>query len=280
MWWLPLVGAAHAACDRASLRDALAQVDAAFGALDLVGLRVAADEAARTLGCMPDAVDASEAGAYHRMKALTAFADGDVASASLALVAAHTVWPSWTLPDAWAGPGHPLRLAWERAVTAPEGTATAAPPPAAGWLVVDGARGATVPDARPYLFQLVGADGIVEVAAWVPAGRLPPDYAVVAPPPLPEPTLVVAPAPPAAAEAPVPRKEAVQRGLIAAGLAVGVASAGVLGGAWVARGDYDDAVVAGDAVAIERTHRWTNALSVTAGVLAGGGGLLVVGGLL
>jgi hypothetical protein len=280
MWWWLLSSTAHAGCDRAGFRAALAAAESAFGQLDLAGLQSAAEEAARTLGCSPEPVDAAEAAAYHRVKALTAFTTGDADAALLAFHAARIAWPTWAMPDAWGGPGHPLHALWTRAVDAPPGGVTGAYAPMDGWLVVDGARADTYPSARPYVFQVVGSDGLVELAAWVPAGRPPPNYdsraTVVALAPIPAPP----PVPSAAPTPPPPRREVVQRGLIAAGLATAVASAGVLGGAWVARQDYDDAVIEGDASRIERSYRWTNALSVTSGMLAGSGGMLIVGGLL
>lgn len=283
MWTaLLLILPARAGCDRASLRSAVAMAEASFESLDLIGLQQSADEAGRVLGCLEDPVDAVEAATYHRIKALVAFSASDHALAISAFQAARFAWPAVTLPTSWGGPGHPLRMDWELAGELPPGETLPVPIPATGFTVVDGARGAAFPTTRPYVFQKGGEAGQVDLSAWMPAGRPPPPYDLkVAPVAMVPPADAVTPEPgPTALAPPPPRSERVQRGLIAGGLAVGMAGAAALGGAWVARGDYNDAIAGGTPNQIERSYRWTNALSVTSGVLAGGGALCVVGGLL
>ena len=68
--------------------------------------------------------------------------------------------------------------------------------------------------------------------------------------------------------------------LAAPGIGAGVVAAALYGTAFATRGAYNSAVEAGDKDKINGTHRTTNALTISSGVLAAGGVGLTLAGIL
>lgn len=240
-------------CDSRSLADAVGAAEAAFTDMDERAFRQASDRADAAVPCQSEALSPVGVAGLHRVHALRAFLAQDHARATLEFRAVRGSQPGYGLPEAIAPAGHPLRADFDASAEYAEGAPFPLPPPADGWLQVDGRRAVEAPSGRPYVLQWFADDGAVAGSSWVDVGAPVPEY-------------------PRAA-APVRRHGA----LLGAGVGVAALGAVSYGAAFGTRAAYLRAVDAGDADAIRARHDTTNALAgLGVGLLAGGATLVAV----
>lgn len=214
-------GVAFAACDAPTtsrdLQAATTAFHASWAALDVAGVHTAMDRADHALRCIDEPLVAPDVVTWFQLVGLTAFLDDDKPRARDAFRAALAVLPEYDLPSAVAGPDDDWTELYETLRGLPDDGRAPLAPPEQGWVQVDGARAGEHPTGRPWLFQQFDGAGRVVATEVVWTRQPPPAYAVVTP---------VEPVPRDPAPAGRP-----SRGLLAAGLAVGLAGAGGLGGA-------------------------------------------------
>ena len=128
-----------------SLADFIQLTDAgeeAFRNLDVEALNRAAQEARDMVPCLGDRVRPTDAAAFHRLQALSAFAGRDESAALREFYAARRLEPGWTGIAEVAPAGHPLLALYEQSLTAVESQFEAIQAPSGGFVNVDGIRGA------------------------------------------------------------------------------------------------------------------------------------------
>lgn len=177
MVWALSVGFAAEPCAVArtggELRTALEGADQAWGN-DAANFAVAVDAVRRILPCVNEPVDPATAAHVHRVEGLAAFAARDLKAARLAFSAAQGVDPAWTLPEAVAAEGSPLRAEWSGVEALP--ATVRLPAPRRGELRVDGFATLQRPQERPTLVQVLDDRGRALTSAWVPVGGNLPAY--------------------------------------------------------------------------------------------------------
>ena len=153
--------------------EAVAGVYSGWDSLDAEQVRRSVDDATRTLDCLGEVVTSADIAEFYRTRALNSFLSADHVGAKVAFHSAYRLQPSYQLPSAIAGEGHPLHTLWSDAPSLPDPELIELALPADGWLQIDGSRAQRAPDARPYVFQHVGTDGGVKKSALVSAGAIP-----------------------------------------------------------------------------------------------------------
>jgi hypothetical protein len=226
--------------------------------MDAEGFASFVQEAEDTLVCLTEPLTVIDAASLHRLKGLQAFLQGDQPGATLAFQAVLYTQPGYVLPLDVAPVGHPLRDTFDEAARYKDPGLFPLDAPESGWLGIDGRRTQAAPSARPYLFQRFQADGAVVETRWVPAGQAPPPYPIRQNVPLEVPLPGPAPSP-----SPAPVTRADPKGpLRVAGVALTVLGAAAYSGAFVARNQYDTAVLSGDRQDIRSYHGLTNGLAL------------------
>jgi hypothetical protein len=148
--------AGYEAREEATVRDAARRVEAAFA-------------------CQRRPLSPEEAVAIHQLFALRAFLDKDLARVGAELAAVRSIAPSTPFNPAWApAEGHPLAQAWAAAADPRHKAALPWPVDPAYEAVVDGARGAGLPETRAALLQITNARAeTVWSAVWTANGAAP-----------------------------------------------------------------------------------------------------------
>jgi hypothetical protein len=260
--WALVLQTAEAACDQASLAEAISRAEVAFAAMDSTGFDTAIADARDAFVCQTDPLTPVLCADWHRVLALDAFLRDDGPDAVLAFHAALNTMPGYDLPTSIAPIGHPLRTQFEQAkLLAPGGTFDL-PVPSEGWIAVDGQRGQTAPSGRPFVFQRFDDRGKVVDTRYVELGAPMPEY----------------PAQKSQSEASATRAHKSSPALIGTGIALGVVSAALYGTAFYTRSNYDDAVANGDEEGIKGNHAATNGLVIgSIGALGLGLTFVIVG---
>ena len=270
--WLGGVAQAADCSEAASLSDfvsASAKAEEAFASMDIVTLNAVKGYALDLLPCLGEKVTTAEAATFHRMVALAAFTDGDEELVLAEYHAARRLEPGYAISETVAPEGHRLRELYEQSVDAAEGELHAMMPPAGGFLVVDGVRGAPRPDGISVIVQVFDDTGALTETLLLERGADTPSWA---PAPEPEPL-------PAAPVEPEPDGDRnVGRVVSFVGAGVAAASAGVLYGIAAQKHDtYYNGGLVGQEREDERQE--TNTFffsSVGAGVVAVGLGVTAV----
>lgn len=148
--------AGYEAREEATVRDAARRVEAAFA-------------------CQRRPLSPEEAVAIHQLFALRAFLDKDMARVDAELAAVRAIAPATPFNPAWApAEGHPLARAWAAAVDPRPQATLPWPVDPAYAAVVDGARGADLPERRAALLQITNERAeAVWSAVWTAAGPAP-----------------------------------------------------------------------------------------------------------
>ncbi|MEZ4240276.1 MAG: hypothetical protein R3F59_29795 [Myxococcota bacterium] len=249
---LAVAPAARAGCDAREISLLVGQSEVAFTEMDADGFQNASSALAASLACQQEPVTPVQAASYHRVRALAAFFDADALGTVLSFQAVLATMPGYQLPLQIAPEGHPLRQRFEEAKQFAPGDVFELVPPAHGWLTVDGTRTRNAPAARPFVFQRLDDDGSVKQTAYVGTGSPVPSYPTAVP------TMsTAAPVP----VLPPPPKRRVSAPLVATGAVLGAAAAGMYGASFLFRGQYDEAVAAGDEARIRSTYWTTNGLA-------------------
>ena len=266
--WL-MATLATAACDLPTLHTDIANAEKAFADMEAVGFSGSENNATRTLECLSQPLTPIEVASYHRLEALRSFFDDDHPSTILNFQAMLATQPGYALPDTIAPEGHPLRDDFVAAQQFAVNDTFALKPPAQGWINIDGKRAEAAPSGRPFVFQLFADDGTVVRTAYVPVGSPLPTYAV-------KPTTSLVDPDPNGGK--TGGGGGGKGALIGTGVGVAAVGLGLYGGAFVTRGNYDDAVTAGDEAKINSSYKTTNLLTITSLGLVGAGGVLVIAG--
>lgn len=264
---LLLIAAALAECGLSDLDATMQSIDAAFAEMsdNFEPLR---DRFRERVDCLSEPLSPKLAARVHRTSALFTFFDSDDAATRLAFARYRALDPGGELPDGLAPRDHPLRELYESADTAAKPAPL--PPPAKGWLLVDGEQDDEAPKNLPYVLQHIADDGVVLTTSLVAAGGDPPFYEQRAGTPNPTPE-------------PGPKTGGGGKGLKPLAIAgIGVAGVGLVtyGAAFGTRGAYKNAVEVGDRDRIDKNHGLTNTLTVAGMTLMGAGGGLVIAGVL
>lgn len=271
---LILVGLANAQgttvpCDARMLTSLVQDSELAFMHMDAQLFSAASGALDQALDCQTEPLSAIQIAAYHRVRALAAFFEEDEPATVLSFQASLATMPGYALPLDIAPEGHPLRKQFEQAKLFSAGDEFDLGVPTDGWITIDGNRTLAAPAARPFVFQRFASTGDVLDTAYVAVGAPVPPYPVAAAS-VPLADMDVPPA--------VPVKSQPNGALIGTGIVLGAASAGLYGGAFVFRQQYDDAVQAGDEQKIRSTYQTTNAMVLgSGGAFALGTSLLLVG---
>lgn len=247
-WWFG-VPTAHAGCVPGplgatsampgGLDAAIAAAEGAFASSDDRTMAAAIAEVKRSLACAREPVPPTMCAGVHRVRALEAWLADDRAAAVGSLRGMLHADPRADLPSGLVPPRHVLR---ELLIDAEETTVSSSDAKGHGWLLIDGVRSGAVPVGQPYVVQQL-RDGDAAARARIVEGT--------------------------------PRRDGREaaghgrRALGWAGLGLGVASAGLYGGAWVSHGAYRSAVAIEDDARIGALHTSTNALSIGSVVAAG-----------
>ncbi len=258
MLWTALLAATALACEAltsaAQVIDHLGAAEAAWTQLDRTGFQLAYDDLTADLPCVRDPLTPADAAAIHRVEALDRFLAGDRDAAARAYSAAHLLEPGYTLPQAIAPDGNPLRAAWLEGTQRSPGPSRELDRPAEGALLIDGSRSLRRALERPVVFQRVDEHGRVADTAYLrPGDRLPP-YRAYVPGGAPS-------------QVPVAPRPTAHRPFVAI---AGVAAAGSAG-LWalsLQRADtfWDPTTPAGDLAGLQRQTNGLIVASVTAGV--------------
>lgn len=164
-------------------QHAATQGELAFAGMDIEALVAARDQAAGHLECVQEPVSASVAASFHRLLAMVAFTEQDRDSALAEFHAARRLTPGYQIPEDVAPPGHPLTQLYDESLTVAEGDLLPVSPPLNGWVMVDGVRGAPVPDGISTIVQAFESDQTLVETVWHrPGETLPawgPDPALV-----------------------------------------------------------------------------------------------------
>lgn len=172
-------GACTGTVELAALTTALQQAEEALSVLDIAGFKAAATQADDLLACVGEPVPRHVAAQLHRMVGLRAFGERDP-SASGAFAAARQIEPAYSFPRSLVPKGSPVFDAWS-AIPLDAITTTPIPPPAEGWIELDGRSGAARADTLPAVFQRFDGDGAVAASGYLsPQEPLPP-YVVALP---------------------------------------------------------------------------------------------------
>jgi hypothetical protein len=152
------------------LDSALGEAELAISALEAESLATAVAHAREVLPCLGEGIGSAAAARWFRVTGIERFISGDAGAAADRFRAARSLEPGYPLDSAL---GKPLLEAWA-AASPSEGSWTAPlPPPAAGWLQVDGRRTSMAPSDRPYLAQGFDRSGAIAWTEEVSAGALP-----------------------------------------------------------------------------------------------------------
>lgn len=154
--------------------SAVAQAEAAYEALDQDAFVAASLAASSSLPCLGEVLSVGTASAYARVQGLGAQLAGEKATRQVWFRAAVALDPDADLGQLIAPPGHPLRVAWDEARSAPQGERVDLSLPATTSALVDGKVSGTSPSDRPALIQILGPENQVLWTAFTwPAPTLP-----------------------------------------------------------------------------------------------------------
>jgi hypothetical protein len=261
--------AATVPCDGKMLTTLVGDAELAFVHMDAQLFSAASAALDQSLTCQTEPLSAIQIAAYHRVRALAAFFEENEPATVLSFQACLATMPGYALPIEIAPEGHPLRKQFEQAKLFSAGDVFDLPAPADGWITIDGNRTLAAPSARPFVFQRFGSTGQVLSTAYVAVGTPVPTYPMA----VDDTTLQNLDD-----VAPIVTRNAPNGFLIGTGIVLGAASAGLYGGAFVFRQQYDEAVAAGDEPKIRSTYQTTNAMVIgSGGALALGTSFLLVG---
>ena len=245
--------------------------EGAFAAMSLDGLTKAQAQADALLPCVRELLSPVDAAGIHRLRAWSAWADGDEPATRAALAGARAAQPGWVLPSTLATEGNPLRDVFDAAANTGATRPLAAP--AGSFVRVDGVQDVPLPADRAAVVQRVADAGVVEWTGLVRGTDMPDWAADPAAEPTAKPTALSVPA--ADASAPPERR----RGRVAllSATVAGAATTGIVyAAALSSKADY----VATDPSSVSTTteldglKRRANGLTLTAGGLG-----LLTGGL-
>jgi hypothetical protein len=171
---VPAAGPADPGC---SGRGRVADVDRAVGraevavqSLDATALAAALADSRVAMACLREPLGTHHVASWFRAAGIQAVGTGDLGRADDLLRAARSLEPAYVLdPDL----GPPIQEAYAKAVP-PSGPGTPLPPPAEGWVVVDGRPLAEAPPTRSYVLQWFGSDGAVRATRVMAPGEPPP----------------------------------------------------------------------------------------------------------
>lgn len=174
------------ACENASttadLRLAIEELEAAYIALDIEGVRGRLDALEVLMPCLQEAIPRTDATRYHRAQGLGAFINRDSESASQAFLAARSIEPDAPLPSSLIPEGHPVqRLYAERSLD--DLQAGPLPEPVDSYLVLDGRQADQRPLSHPVIFQRIETSGNVAQSAYLWPDDPLPSFAVAPPAP-------------------------------------------------------------------------------------------------
>jgi hypothetical protein len=264
-----------------TLHDAAQRAEVAFGATRVEEFQQAIQLIDGLIPCLMEPVDPGLAAFVHRMQGLGAFIGRDQDRARQAFAAARGLQPDYSWPEDLIPWGHPLLGLYQSFPL--EGAAfEAVPPPAAGWVYLDGRPSEPRPREWPTIIQVSDAEGAIQLSTYLWPGDPLPDYAddtpVASVPPKPVPTSSV-PEQPALANTVAATSTTVRTGP-RAGLLASAGGAAVASGVLWALADrsgdqyWDPATPQSD---LDRARRRTNGLvlaSAGTGALALGTGVV------
>jgi hypothetical protein len=175
---LALATAAHGApigcaagASRQVFDEALAAGEVAAGSLDADALAAAIGTANRTFPCLSDPLGTSDVARWYRLRGIERFVAADPPSVARWFGASRALEPAYNLDPSLGGA---LADAWSAAATPADPWTRPLPPPAEGWLQVDGRRSELAPAARPFVLQRFdGAGAVVGNAVVQPDDPLP-----------------------------------------------------------------------------------------------------------
>lgn len=144
-----------------AILSAVSQAEAAYETLDQDAFVAASLAASSSLPCLGEVLSVGTASAYARVQGLGAQLAGDKATRQIWFQAALALDPESELGQRIAPPGHPLRVAWDDARSAPRGERVELSLPPTASALVDGKVSGTSPSDRPALIQILGPDNRV-----------------------------------------------------------------------------------------------------------------------
>jgi hypothetical protein len=160
-----------------SLRTAAEQAQAAFGATKVPEFQVAIAEIDALVPCLMEPVDPELAALVHRMRGLGAFIERDQDRARQAFASARALQPDYSWPEDLIPWGHPL-LGLYQALPTDEAAFETVPPPASGWVYMDGRPSEPRPLEWPTIMQVSDAEGAVQLSSYLWPGDPLPEYSI------------------------------------------------------------------------------------------------------
>lgn len=149
----------------------------AYVDLDPDAFAVARDAGREALECVDQPLDASLAGAYHRMEGLSGLVSRDDRRTLNSFRASVAVEPAWEMPEDVAPPGHPLSMAYEAARMAAPSARVSVSVPRCSVLYVDGVQTTARPRDRPAILQIVNdEDAAVLWTSYIAPPAEPPSW--------------------------------------------------------------------------------------------------------
>jgi hypothetical protein len=127
---------------------------------DREALEDAERRAEALMSCLGEPLSPSEVASFMRLKGIASFVRKDREGATRWLEAARAVDPSYALPLTLIPKAHPLRTLFE-SVRVPPLEPVHLPPPATGWLEIDGRQASNVYAGHPWVLQWRDGDGQV-----------------------------------------------------------------------------------------------------------------------
>lgn len=149
------------------------EAEAAFAALDAAGLNAAREKGMVALRCLSEPLTTREAAAFHRLMAYVAFTARDYDQVKAEFHASRRLEPGYMLPENVALPGTKLAVLYEESALSGEGELQPVMPPADGFVVVDGVRGAPRPSGISTIIQVFEAGVLKETVYLAPDVPLP-----------------------------------------------------------------------------------------------------------
>ena len=148
------------------LADQVQEAADAFAETRLEAFRAATDTVHHMLPCMMAPLERPAAAALHRVQGLREFVDRNKDRSRQAFAAARALEPDYVFPEEVVPWGHPL-LGEYQALDIESGGWQRVPPPAEGWVYVDGQPSEPRPEAWPAIVQVSDADGSIQASGYL-----------------------------------------------------------------------------------------------------------------
>ena len=159
------------AVDNAQLVATMDQAEVAFAALDLSSFQTAMDLAVFSVACLNDPLRPQDAARFHRLQGLRQFVAGEEQGARASFRSARSAQPEYSFPTSLVPAGHAIRDLYVR--SPPSSLKIPAPVPQNGELWIDGEPSELWDNQSPALLQVISDGAVISTHYMLPGDALP-----------------------------------------------------------------------------------------------------------